>query len=128
MRELEAADSQAKAALIRQLLRQGRVSEVPDVANNDLIRRIAEQRVTANAQLALESGTLLPGHPRIRELRSEIINLDAQLRLAADNIAIAEENNSKIAACQDREYRDRPRSAERGRDEGQRRRSTFAGT
>ncbi|REF85958.1 uncharacterized protein involved in exopolysaccharide biosynthesis [Methylovirgula ligni] len=94
----EAADSQAKATLIRQLLRQGRVSEVPDVANNDLIRRIAEQRVTANAQLALESGTLLPGHPRIRELRSEIINLDAQLRLAADNIAIAEENNSKIAA------------------------------
>jgi polysaccharide biosynthesis transport protein len=95
----QAADSQAKAALIRQLLRQGRVSEIPDVANNDLIRRIAEQRVTANAQLALESGTLLPGHPRIRELRSEITNLDAQLRLAADNIAIAEENNSKIAAA-----------------------------
>ncbi|MDR3407025.1 MAG: exopolysaccharide transport family protein [Methylovirgula sp.] len=95
----EAADSQAKAALIRQLLRQGRVSEVPDVANNDLIRRIAEQRVTANAQLALESGTLLPGHPRIRELRAEIANLDMQLRLAADNIAIALENNSKIAAA-----------------------------
>lgn len=95
----EAADSQAKAALIRQLLRQGRVAEVPDVANNDLIRRIAEQRVTANAQLALESGTLLPGHPRIRELRSEIVNLDAQLRLAADSIAIAEENNAKIAAA-----------------------------
>jgi polysaccharide biosynthesis transport protein len=95
----EAADSQAKAALIRQLLRQGRVSEVPDVANNDLIRRIAEQRVTANAQLALESGTLLPGHPRIRELRAEIANLDAQLRLAADNVAIALENNSKISAA-----------------------------
>ena len=95
----EAADSQAKAALIRQLLRQGRVSEVPDVANNDLIRRIAEQRVTANAQLALESGTLLPGHPRIRELRAEIVNLDAQLRFAADNVAIALENNSKISAA-----------------------------
>src|SRR5579863_5193434 len=45
----EQADSQAKATLIRQLLREGRVSEIPDVANNDLIRRIAEQRVTANA-------------------------------------------------------------------------------
>ncbi|MGP8233344.1 MAG: GumC family protein [Methylovirgula sp.] len=94
----DAADSQAKATLIRQLLRQGRVSEVPDVANNDLIRRIAEQRVTASAQLALESGTLLPGHPRIRQLRAEIANLDAQLRLAADNVAIALENNAKIAA------------------------------
>ncbi len=94
----EQADSQAKAALIRQLLRLGRVAEVPDVANNDLIRRIAEQRVTASAQLALESGTLLPQHPRIRELRSEIANLDVQLRLAADNIAIALENDAKIAA------------------------------
>ncbi len=48
------ADSQAKAALIRDMLQEGRISEVPDVANNDLIRRIAEQLVTARAQLALE--------------------------------------------------------------------------
>ena len=40
------ADSQARATLIRQLLRQNRVSEIADVANNDLIRRIAEQRST----------------------------------------------------------------------------------
>ncbi len=92
------ADSQARATLIRQLLRQNRVSEIADVANNDLIRRIAEQRVTANAQFALESGTLLPQHPRIRELKAEIEDLDSQLRLAADNIAIGLENDFKIAA------------------------------
>ncbi len=92
------ADSQAKAALIRDMLRQGRISEVPDVANNDLVRRIAEQLVTAKAQLALESGSLLPGHPRIKELNSEIADLDAQLRTSAENIARALENNSKIAA------------------------------
>ncbi|MEJ0051996.1 MAG: exopolysaccharide transport family protein [Methylovirgula sp.] len=92
------ANSQAKAALIRQLLRKGRVSEIPDVANNDLIRRISEQRVTANAQLALEAGTLGPRHPRILELKAEIEDLNAQLRLAGDNIAISLENDSKIAA------------------------------
>ncbi|MGC2141246.1 MAG: GumC family protein, partial [Methylovirgula sp.] len=73
------ADSQAKATLIREMLRQGRIAEVPDVANNDLIRRIAEQLVTAKAQLALESGALLPGHPRIKELNAEIANLEVQL-------------------------------------------------
>lgn len=93
------ADSQARAALIRDMLRQRRISEVPDVANNDLIRRIAEQSVTARAQLALESGTLLPGHPRIKELNSEIADLDVQLRTAAENIAHALENDSKIAAA-----------------------------
>jgi len=92
------ADSQARASLIRDMLRQGRISEVPDVANNDLIRRIAEQLVTARAQLALESGALLPGHPRIKELHAEITNLETQLRAAAETIARALENDSKIAA------------------------------
>ncbi|MFZ1960379.1 MAG: exopolysaccharide transport family protein [Methylovirgula sp.] len=93
------ADSQAKATLIREMLRQGRIAEVPDVANNDLIRRIAEQLVTAKAQLALESGALLPGHPRIKELNAEIANLEVQLQTTAENTAQALENNSKIAAA-----------------------------
>ncbi len=93
------ADSQAKAALIREMLRQGRIAEVPDVANNDLIRRVAEQLVTAKAQLALESGALLPGHPRIKELNAEIANLEVQLQTTAENTAEALENNSKIAAA-----------------------------
>jgi polysaccharide biosynthesis transport protein len=93
------ADSLAKAALIRDMLREGRISEVPDVANNDLIRRIAEQLVTARAQLALESGSLLPGHPRIKELNSEIADLETQLGAAAENIARALENDSKISAA-----------------------------
>jgi polysaccharide biosynthesis transport protein len=93
------ADGQAKASLIREMLQQGRLSEVPDVANNDLIRRIAEQSVTAKAQLALESGTLLPGHPRIKELTAEIADLDVQMQTTAENIARALENDSKIAAA-----------------------------
>jgi polysaccharide biosynthesis transport protein len=93
----DAADSRAKAALIQDMLQQGRVSEVPDVANNDLIRRVSEQLVTAKAQLALESGTLLPGHPRIKELNAEITNLEAQLRTTAENVGQALSNESNIA-------------------------------
>ncbi len=93
------ANSQAKATLIRQLLRNGRVSESPDVANSDLVRRISEQRATANAQLASESGTLGPRHPRILELKAEIGNLEAQLRQAASDIASSLENDSRIAAA-----------------------------
>jgi polysaccharide biosynthesis transport protein len=95
----EAADSQAKATLIQDMLREGRISEVPDVANNDLIRRIAEQLVTAKAQLALESGTLLPGHPRIKELNAEIANLEVQLQTTAESVAEALSNDAKIATA-----------------------------
>ena len=91
------ADAQAKAKLIRDMLRQGRVSEIPDVANNDLVRRISEQRVTLKAQLALESRTLLPGHPRIKELSAQLTDLDNEMRLAADKAARTLENDARIA-------------------------------
>lgn len=92
------ADAQAKAALIREMIRAGRISDVADVANNDLVRRIAEQGVAAKAQLAFESRTLLPGHPRIKELMAQIADLDAQLRAAGATTARALENNARIAA------------------------------
>ena len=93
------ADAQAKAKLIRDMLKAGRVSEIPDVANNDLIRRISEQRVTLKAQLALESRTLLPGHPRIKELTAQLADLDEELRSAADKTVRTLENDAKIAGA-----------------------------
>jgi len=79
------------------MIKKGRISEVPDVANNDLVRRIAEQRVTAKAQLASDSRTLLPGHPRIQELVAQIADLDDALRGAADQTVHSLENEARIA-------------------------------
>ena len=93
----EQADAQAKAALIRDMITAGRLSDVADVANNDFVRRIAEQSVAAKAQLASESRTLLPGHPRIKELTAQIADLDMQLHDAAINTARSLENNARIA-------------------------------
>ncbi len=93
------ADAQAKAKLIREMLKAGRVAEIPDVANNDLIRRISEQRVNLKAQLALESRTLLPGHPRIKELNAQLADLDEQLRLSGDKTARMLENEARIAGA-----------------------------
>ena len=91
------ADAQAKAGLIREMIRQNRASEIPDVANNDLVRRIGEQRVTLRAQLALESRTLLPGHPRIKELNAQLANVETDLRAAADKTVHTLENDARIA-------------------------------
>lgn len=91
------ADAQAKAKLIRDMLKAGRVGDIPDVAANDLVRRISEQRVTLKAQLALESRTLLPGHPRIKELTAQLADLDNELRIAGDKAARTLDNDAKIA-------------------------------
>jgi uncharacterized protein involved in exopolysaccharide biosynthesis len=91
------ADSQAKARLLREAIRTGRTFEVPDVANNDLIRRLIEQRVTLRAQIALESRTLLPEHPRIKELTAQISDLESQIRAAAERTVRTLENEARIA-------------------------------
>jgi succinoglycan biosynthesis transport protein ExoP len=91
------SDAQSKAKLIRDLIHDGRGFEIPDVANNELIRRLIEQRINLKTQLALESRTLLPEHPRIKELKAQLGDLDNQLRGAAERTVRTLENDSRIA-------------------------------
>jgi succinoglycan biosynthesis transport protein ExoP len=92
------AESQAKARLIRDLIKSGRTFEIPDVANNELVRRLTEQRVSLRAQIAFESRTLLPGHPRMKELSAQLADLEAQIRGAAERTVRTLENDATIAA------------------------------
>ncbi len=93
------ADAQAKAQMIRQLLRSGQAVDVPDVINNDTVRRIAEQRVQYEGQLALEGRTLLPGHPRIKALQAQVAEYDRALKGAAKQAATTLENEATIAGA-----------------------------
>ena len=93
------AEAFAKSKRLAELVRQGRLFEVSDVAKDDLIRRIGEQRVTLKAQLALESRTLLPGHPRIKELSAQIADIENEMRAAAEKTARALENDAKVASA-----------------------------
>ena len=62
------------------MLRSGGPREFSDIINSELIRRLSEQRVTLRAQLAEQSSTLLDHHPRIKELKAQIADLDQQMR------------------------------------------------
>lgn len=94
------ADAETKARIIRDILKSGRPVETSEVLNSDLIRRLNEQRVTLRAQLAEQSSTLLDQHPRIKELRAQITDLEAQTRIAADKMARGYENDARIASAQ----------------------------
>ncbi|PTM43558.1 GumC family protein [Bosea sp. 124] len=91
------AEAQAKAGLIRDAIKQGRTFEIPDVANNELVRRLIEQRVNLRAQIALESRNLLSEHPRIKELNAQLADLEGQLRAAAERTVRTLENEARIA-------------------------------
>lgn len=92
------SDAESKARLIRELLQSGRPIEASEVLNSELVRRLSEQRVTLRAQLAEQSSTLLDGHPRIKEIRAQIGDLDRQLREEAGKLSRSFESDAKIAA------------------------------
>ncbi len=79
------------------MLQSGRPIEASEVLNSELVRRLSEQRVTLRAQLAEQSSTLLDGHPRIKELKAQIADIDRQIREEASKISRALENDAKIA-------------------------------
>jgi polysaccharide biosynthesis transport protein len=93
------ADGEAKARIIREALRTGAAVEFADIINSELMRRLSEQRVTLRAQLAEQSSTLLDQHPRIKELKAQIADLDRQIRTEADRLARALENDARVASA-----------------------------
>jgi succinoglycan biosynthesis transport protein ExoP len=93
------ADAEVKARIIRDALRTGAAVEFADIINSELMRRLSEQRVTLRAQLAEQSSTLLDQHPRIKELRAQIADLDRQIRAEADRLARALENDARVVSA-----------------------------
>ncbi len=93
------SDAEVKAKLIRDMLKSGQPIESSDVLNSELIRRLSEQRVTLRAQLAEQSSTLLDNHPRIKELRAQIADIDHQITAEAATVARSFENDAKMAGA-----------------------------
>lgn len=92
------SDAESRARLIKEMLTTGKPIEFSEVLNSDLIRRLSEQRVTLRAQLAEQSSTLLDAHPRIKELRAQLGDLDKQLRDEAAKLSRSFENDARVAA------------------------------
>src|SRR2546430_5880228 len=93
------ADLESKAKFIRDVLKRGGSVEYSDMINSELIRRLNEQRVTLRAQLAEQSSPVLDNHPRIKELKAQINDLDRQIRDEAARLARSFENDAKIAGA-----------------------------
>ena len=91
------SDAESKARLIREMLQSGKPIEASEVLNSELFRRLSEQRVTLRGQLAEQSSTLLDNHPRIKELKAQLADLDRQIREEAGKISRSLDNDARIA-------------------------------
>jgi succinoglycan biosynthesis transport protein ExoP len=91
------SDAEAKSRLIRDMVQGNKPVEASEILNSELVRRLSEQRVTLRAQLAEQSSTLLGNHPRIKELKAQLGDLDGQIRDEATKISRSLDNDARIA-------------------------------
>ena len=91
------ADLEARARQLREQVRSGRPVESSDIANSESMRRLVEQRVALHSQLAEQSSTLLDQHPRIKELRAQIGEVDRQIKIDGERLARQLDNDAKVA-------------------------------
>ena len=84
---------------------KGDIDATPEVLKSELIGRLIEQRVQVQRQLAELSATLLPSHPRIKQLTSELADVRAQIRDEATKIVKGLENESEVASARETSLR-----------------------
>jgi uncharacterized protein involved in exopolysaccharide biosynthesis/Mrp family chromosome partitioning ATPase len=91
------ADLEARARQLRDQMRSGSPIDSADIASSDTMRRLIEQRIAVRAQLAEQSTTLLDQHPRIKELKAQIGEIDRQIQVEGERLLRQLENDAKVA-------------------------------
>lgn len=94
----ERSSAEANVASIRSALDSGSSLDViPEVIASPLIQRLRENEVNLQTQISDLSTTLLPNHPRLKALQSQVGDMQGQINKAARDIVKSLSNNLKFA-------------------------------
>ena len=100
------SEAEARARLIKKMLADGSdIDATPEVLKSELIRGLIDQRVQVQRQLAELSATLLPSHPRIKQLTAELADVRTQIRGEVSKIVKSLENEAEIASARETSLR-----------------------
>lgn len=90
------ADARARSA--REMMNAGSADTLADVQKSPLIQNLVQQRVRIERQISELSTTLLPGHPRMRQLNADLAGLKRQIEAEIAKIVEGLEKEAKVAA------------------------------
>jgi succinoglycan biosynthesis transport protein ExoP len=107
------AEAEARAKTARAMMIRGSGETLPDVQKSTLVPRIVEQRVRVERQIAELSATLLPAHPRMKQLNAELAGLNRQIRSEVEKIVDGLERDANTAALREEGIRRRIDEAKR---------------
>ena len=90
-------EAEARAASAREMMKAGSADALADVQKSPLIQNLVQQRVRIERQISELSATLLPGHPRMRQLNADLAGLKLQIDSETRKIVASLEKEAKVA-------------------------------
>ncbi|WP_339084527.1 exopolysaccharide transport family protein [Hyphomicrobium sp. ghe19] len=90
-------EAEARAASAREMMKAGTADALADVQKSPLIQNLVQQRVRIERQISELSATLLPAHPRMRQLNADLAGLKLQIDSEISKIVSSLEKEAKVA-------------------------------
>lgn len=95
------SEAEARARSARDLMRSGSADVLPDIQKSPLVQSLAQQRVRLEREISELSATLLPAHPRMRQLRADLDGLKRQISTEVAKVADSLDKEAKVAALRE---------------------------
>jgi polysaccharide biosynthesis transport protein len=90
------SETDARASAARDMMSRGTAEALPDVQKSALVPKLVEQRVRLERQISELSATLLPAHPRMKQLVADLGGLQKQIKTELQKVVDSIEKDAKI--------------------------------
>ncbi len=95
------SEAEARAKQAREMQDLASAETLADVQKSPLIQNLVQSRVRVERQLSELSATLLPGHPRMRQLNADLKGLKSQIAAEVAKIVDGLGKEAKVAALRE---------------------------
>ncbi|MCC7254159.1 exopolysaccharide transport family protein [Hyphomicrobium sp.] len=95
------SEAEARAKQAREMQELGSAETLADVQKSPLIQSLVQSRVRVERQISELSATLLPGHPRMRQLTADLKGLKGQIAAEVAKIVDGLDKEAKVAALRE---------------------------
>ncbi len=95
------SEAEARANQAREMQKSGSAETLADIQKSPLIQNLVQSRVRVERQISELSATLLPGHPRMRQLSADLAGLKRQIGSEVSKIVDGLGKEARVAAARE---------------------------
>lgn len=95
------SEIEARARSARDLMNAGTADALPDAQKSPLIQALVQQRVRLAREISELSASLLPAHPRMRQMNADLDGLKKQLQGEISKLVESLEKEAKVAVLRE---------------------------